>query len=314
MSKTINKTMDRSDLLTDQAEPIVRALNSLITDLYSRDLHMTSWCGTLPSTRASFIRDEVKHVVKRILNGKVRINRNKIKYYIKVLLEGREAKSGVGSDNRGADYEPLADAVDDRRIPWYLYWEAFWVMAQGPKVGPNTRVLDAGGTSSLFSCFLASLGCEVHSIDLDGELVANANKIARAKGWNLLSYEMNMKRLDFEDEYFDHAYSVCVFEHLDYETKQLALAEIARCLKPNGTLAITFDYRNPAPSIAGYGPDTRPRNQISTKEDIRRNFLSTDHFSLFGNQEFYDNGKSYLVNLGFGGTPYTFGAIFLQKK
>ncbi len=123
-----------------------------------------------------------------------------------------------------------------------------------------------------------------------------------------------MRELDFEDEYFDHAYSVCVFEHLDYEIKQLALFEIARCLKPNGILSITFDYRNPAPTVAGYGPDTRPRNQLSTREDIRRNFLSTDHFELLGNQEFYDNGKSYLVNPYFGNAPYTFGAIFLRKK
>jgi SAM-dependent methyltransferase len=313
MERPINKTMDRSDLLTGQSEFTVRALNSLIADLYARDLYMTSWFGTLPSDRTSYLRDEVKRAIGRILSGQARINKNKIRYYLKVFLRGRDDKSGVGMDNRSADYEPLASAVDDKRFPWFLYWEVFWVMAHGPKLGSDTRVLDAGGTSSLFSCFLASLGCEVHSIDLDRELVANANKIARGTGWNLLSYEMNMNQLDFEDEYFDHAYAVCVFEHLDYETKQRALSEIARCLKPSGTLSITFDYRNPAPSIAGYGPDTRAINQIATKEDIHRSFLSTGRFSLVGNQEFYDNGKSYLVNRDFGDTPYTFGAIFLRK-
>jgi glycosyltransferase involved in cell wall biosynthesis len=33
-----------------------------------------------------------------------------------------------------------------------------------------------------------------------------------------------------------------------------------------------------------------------------------------GNQEFFDNGESYLVHHRFGNTPYTFGAIFLRKK
>jgi len=123
-----------------------------------------------------------------------------------------------------------------------------------------------------------------------------------------------MKELDFEDEYFDHAYSICVFEHLDYEIKQAALSEIARTLKPNGVLSITFDYRNPAPSIAGFGPDTSKENRLSTKEDIKRNFLDNDYFELLGNQNFYDNGKSYLVHPQFNNAPYTFGAIFLKKR
>lgn len=158
------------------------------------------------------------------------------------------------------------------------------------------------------------LGVEVHSIDINETLVSNGNKISKKMGWNMLSYEMNMKELDFEDKYFDHAYSICVFEHLDYEIKQAALSEIARTLKPNGVLSITFDYRNPAPSIAGFGPDTSKENRLSTKEDIKRNFLDNDYFELLGNQNFYDNGKSYLVHPQFNNAPYTFGAIFLKKR
>lgn len=296
MTEIINKAMDRSDLLTDEAKAVVQAINDLIRTLYSKNLYMTSWYGTLPK------------------EGRIELSKDGIKNLIKRILRRTESKAGVGIDNRGPDYEPLPNSADDGRIPWYLYWEIFWVMKNGPQVKSNMRLLDAGGTSSLFTCYLASLGCEVHSVDINKILVSNGNKIAKAMGWNMFSSAMNMKKLDFEDEHFDHAYSICVFEHLDYEIKQSALSEIARCLKPNGILSITFDYRNPAPAIAGYESDTSEGNQLKTKEDIRRNFLSMEHFELLGNQEFYDNGESYLVHPKFDDAPYTFGSVFLKKK
>lgn len=296
MTRIINKTMDRSDLLTDQAKPVVQEINDLIRALYCKGLYMTSWFGTLPRKgRIGFSKDGIKNLIKEFLRIK-------------------EVEAGVGIENRGSAYEPLPNSADDARIPWYLYWEIFWVIKNGPQVTSNMRLLDAGGTSSLFTCYLASLGCEVHSIDINENIVSNGNKIAKAMGWNMSSYTMNMKEMDFEDGYFDHAYSICVFEHLDYEIKQSALSEIARCLKPNGILSITFDYRNPAPAIVGCGPDISERNQLKRKKDIMHNFLSTEHFELLGNQVFYDNGKSYLVHQQFDNAPYTFGAIFLQRK
>ena len=294
MTKIINKTMDRSDLLTDEAKPIVQAINDLIRTLYSKNLYMTSWYGSLPR------------------EGSIEISKDGIKNLIKRILGRTKSKAGIGIANRGSDYEPLRNSADDGRIPWYLYWEIFWVIKNGPQLKSDMKLLDAGGTSSLFTCYLASLGPEVHSIDMNETLVSNGNKLAKVMGWNMFSYAMNMKKLDFEDEYFNHAYSICVFEHLDYEIKQSALYEIARCLKPNGILSITFDYRNPAPAIAGFGPDTSERNQLKTKKDI--SFLLTEHFELLDNQEFYDNGKSYLVHPNFDNAPYTFGSIFLKKK
>lgn len=288
--------MDRSDLLTDKAGYVVKEIDNLIGTLYSKNLYMTSWYGTLPRGVG------------------IGLNKNGIKNVIKAILGRTEKNTGVGIERRGVDYEPILDVADDRRLPWYLYWEIFWVMKNGPEVRSNMRLLDAGGASSLFSCYLASMGCKLHSIDLNKALVSNGNRIAKSMGWSMYSYAMNIRKLDFEDDYFDHAYSICVFEHLDYETKQSALSEIGRCLKPNGILSITFDYRNPAPDITGRGSDTSEKNQIKNPDDIKRNFLSTGCFELLGNQEFYDNGKSYLINPKFGDASYTFGAIFLKKK
>jgi len=76
---------------------------------------------------------------------------------------------------------------------------------------------------------------------------------------------------------------------------------------------MTFDYRNPAPSVSGFGPDTSETNQLSTEEDLKRSFLSTGLFELVGNRTFHDNQESYLVHPRLDNAPYTFGAIFLRK-
>jgi SAM-dependent methyltransferase len=228
--------------------------------------------------------------------------------------------TGVGLDNRGAEYEPLPGAADDNRIPWFLYWEIEWVIRHGPKLEKGMQVLDAGGTSSLFSAFLASLGVEVHSIDINPQLIANANKLARKMRWNMQAYAMDIEKMAFEDMFFDHAYSICVFEHLDFYTKQKALIEIHRCLKPGGQLCLTFDYLNPAPFVFGYNQfDSRPRNALNSPQRLQEVICAGGMFELLGNQPFVDNGKRYLA------TPppaarlnhaedYTFGALFLKKK
>jgi SAM-dependent methyltransferase len=300
--RAINKVMDRADLFTPEARPIVEGLNELIRTLYSRKLYMTSWYGSLPHEEPkppAWPRNPIhfaKHAVKEVLGMNPR------------------PQLSVGWDNRGPSYEPLPGAADDRRIPWYLYWEIVWVLLNGPKIEPGVRVLDGGGTGSLFSCYMASLGAEVHSIDINPDLVAVANAISKGMGWKMTGHTMDMRRLDFPDEYFDHAYSICVFEHLDFDIRQDALREMARCLKPGGRVSLTFDYRSPAVSVHGYGFDKRERNRLQCEEDIRRSFLSTGLFELVGNQEFYDDGSSYLVHPIEGNAPYTFGAIFLRKK
>jgi len=284
----INKTMSRGDLMSPEAAPVIDELNSLIRRMYRKRVCMSSWIGTLRAGRR-----------KRFMDW---------------LLRRVDAGLRLGVEQR-LDYEPLPGAADDLRIPWFLYWEIFWVMkVAGPLLTKDMRLLDGGGASSLFSCHLASLGYEVHTIDLNKVLIDNDVRIAKVMGWNLHSYEMNLARMSFPDKHFDHAFSICVFEHLDYDLKQAALAEIARCLKPSGTLSLTFDYRNPAPGVVGIGKDPSPRNAIGTKEDIARNFLSTGHFELIGNPDFQDNGENYLLHPKCNHRPYTFGAIFLRRK
>ena len=147
-------------------------------------------------------------------------------------------------------------------------------MSRGPSLSAESRVLDAGGTASLFSSYLGFTGAETHSIDLNPTLVAAGEKTARAMGWNLHSRCMDMTALEFDDEHFDHAYSICVFEHLTADQRRRALNEVARVLKPGGVLCLTFDYGAPGVVLGESGPNLEPENLIQNPDDVRRHFFS----------------------------------------
>ncbi len=292
----IHKTMDRDDLLQPEGAALVRRLDNLAREMEARRLPVTSWYGGLPHRGFELSAGGLRALGRRVL--------------------GRDRRVGATAEvNRGGlSYEPVPGITDDRRHPWFLYWEAFWATTRGPRIRTSSRVLDAGGTASLFSSYLASLGAETHSIDLNERLVAAGDETTKAMGWNMQSYCMDMTDLRFEDEWFDHAYSICVFEHLDAGLRRRALQEIGRVLKPGGVLSITFDYGAPGVYLAGSGVDTRPENLIRTPEDVARHFWSCDEFEPVGGAHFMDNGKRYLAWPDDPSLRYTFGAVFLRKK
>lgn len=231
--------------------------------------------------------------------------------------------------NRGPDYQPYPGNPDELRIPWFLLWEISWLVANTP-IRPGARILDMGGAGSLFSCYLASRGCELHTIDLQAELCEQAEATASRMGWRVRGRTMDMRKLEYPDAYFDHIFSVCVFEHLPVSGRVECNAEVSRVLKPGGTVAYTFDYANPQ----SFG-------RIDTPEDVRRQFIEPSGLSLRGGDTFIDTGHRYLAApqcFGFGrftramaslhafltgsverarilrgATSYTFGSVFLEK-
>jgi hypothetical protein len=90
--------MDRNDLLTDTAKPTIQAINNLIKTLYSKNLYMTSWYGTLPKKRQTkFKSTGLKNILERI---------------VKKSGNGEE----IGMNNRGTAYKPLPTSADDGRF------------------------------------------------------------------------------------------------------------------------------------------------------------------------------------------------------
>lgn len=231
--------------------------------------------------------------------------------------------------NRGPAYEPWPDNPDELRVPWFLLWEIAWLVARTP-IRRGARVLDMGGAGSLFSCYLASRGHEVHTIDLDETLCRRAEETAAKMAWRLHARRMDMTQLAYPDGHFDHVFSVCVFEHLPVSGRVRCNEQVRRVLRPGGTASYTFDYANPQ----SFG-------RIDTPADVQRQFVEPSRLRLRGSGGFHDGGQRYLATpqcFGFGRftqaaakahalatrsvvrqrvlggtTDYTFGAVFLRK-
>lgn len=284
----LNKTMSLSDLSSPEAKKIIAELNELIGLLRERGQRISSWYG-------EFHLSGDPGSVERI--------------------------------NRGYGYSPLENAIDDHNFPWFLYWEIAWVVMHA-EFKEGQRVLDLGGSSSLFSFYLAWKGLEVTTVDLQGNLVENGNAVAKAMGWNLQNFQMDMRNLDFAQP-FDHITSICVYEHIPMFARVEINKHIKRLLTPGGRFSITFDYRNPSQFA-----------RINSPENVSEQFIKPSELGIRGNAVFHDTGENYLLHPFFypnfslkyklreiknGHFPltslfqikkendYTFGSLFLHK-
>jgi 2-polyprenyl-3-methyl-5-hydroxy-6-metoxy-1,4-benzoquinol methylase len=197
--------------------------------------------------------------------------------------------------NRGYGYTPLDNAVDDRSFPWFLYWEIIWIVLNN-QFQAGQHLLDLGGSSSLFSYYMASKGLHVTTVDLQQHLVDNGNLSAEIMDWNLRNYAMDMRELDFDFE-FDHITSVCVFEHIPMFDRVEINKKIKAILKPGGHFSITFDYRNPS-RLA----------RINTAQDVQEQFIIPSGLAIRGNSKFHDDPKNYLL------TPFFFKKLLFKYK
>lgn len=239
----INKTMDLDDLYSEDALKIINELNSLINELKEKQLKISSWYG---------------------------------------IFDLPENKDSIEKLNRGYDYNSLEGAADDNNFPWFLYWEIVWIFLNND-FRPEHKILNMGGASSLFSYYLASKGFDVTTIDLKEDLVENANRVAKAMGWNLKNYVMDMRRLTLNQK-FDHITSICVYEHIPIYDRIAINENIKHFLKRGGKFSITFDYANPARWA-----------RINSPEDVEEQFVKPSGLKIRGNKVFYDNGKRYLI-------------------
>ncbi|KUG04758.1 methyltransferase [hydrocarbon metagenome] len=102
-----------------------------------------------------------------------------------------------------------------------------------PQAG--TKILDAGCGTGNFSIKLSQSGCIVTGIDISPDML----NIARSKTRDELSIEyleMDLRKLDFPDEFFDGVFSMAAFEFIEEAEK--VYQELYRILKPGGKLLI----------------------------------------------------------------------------
>jgi SAM-dependent methyltransferase len=230
--------------------------------------------------------------------------------------------------NRGYRYVPIAGAVDDESFPWFLDWQIVWVVLNAD-FRAGQRVLDLGGSSSLFSYYLAAKGLDVTTIDLQSQLVENADHVARRMGWKLANHVMDMSKIELTSR-FEHVTSICVYEHVPVHQRASINRSIGRLLVPGGRFSITFDYKNPSRFA-----------RINNPTDVHAQFVRPSGLRLRGNKTFMDTGQRYLLHplfhpdcpwgyklrqVGGGrfrpweileskrGNDYTFGALFQEKQ
>lgn len=110
---------------------------------------------------------------------------------------------------------------------------------------PGESVIDLA-SPKLLCIVLARHGARVTSIDQLPEEIEKWRSIARDEP-NLELRVADGRRLPFDDATFDHATSVSVLEHVGGEGGDAAaLAELARCVRPGGRIAITLPYARDA--------------------------------------------------------------------
>ncbi len=132
--------------------------------------------------------------------------------------ELHEAEVGRSFDRLHERFKSVVRA-DDARL-------SALVRALAPLEG--LRVLDLGCGKGRFSSRLADSGARVVGLDISSAMLQDAAGLARVKG--------SARRLPFADASFDAVAAVEVFEHLP--DLNAALDELARVLRPGGTLAI----------------------------------------------------------------------------
>lgn len=97
---------------------------------------------------------------------------------------------------------------------------------------PGQKILDAGCARGRFIPSLAQTGADLYGVDLTWKLIRSASAAIPAARFA----NGSLSALPFADSAFDAVYCVEALEHLP--DTALALSEMARVLKPAGTLLI----------------------------------------------------------------------------
>jgi SAM-dependent methyltransferase len=180
-------------------------------------------------------------------------------------------------------------------------WENAWVLRHA-EVRPGQRALDVGGASTLFSFYLARLGCDVAVADNDWSncgLLENARHVARAMGWRLTALDQDATRpLPYADGSFDRVFSICVLEHLPPAVRQRLMRELGRVLAPGGIAGFTTDYDEARPVLT-----TDKGLRFAYRLKLERDVLRPSGLAVYGPAHWVD------------GCPRErfLGALFLHK-
>ena len=156
-------------------------------------------------------------------------------------LESASFRSFMAKCNAFAAEHGLRQFTD-----WTKVWEYPWLHAQGLGAMDwrGKHLVDFGSEISPMPWLLAARGASVTLIETDPQWqpvwATLRAKLGVAVDWHIVSSEL----LPLESEFADAVTSFSVIEH--QPDKRRALVEIARVLKKNAPLFISFDVCEPA--------------------------------------------------------------------
>ena len=154
----------------------------------------------------------------------------------------RAYQPGMGRDWLLPLYDPLSRLL---RLP-----SAHRRLIDQAAPRPNDRVLEIGcGTANLALLVKQQHpGTDVAGLDPDPTALARAARKARRAGLAVRLDRGFAGALPYPDASFDRVLSAFMFHHLDLPEKQRALREVARVLRPGGTLHLLDFGGSPDPS------------------------------------------------------------------
>ncbi|KTD41677.1 class I SAM-dependent methyltransferase [Legionella parisiensis] len=114
-------------------------------------------------------------------------------------------------------------------IPSLSHWRS-WEYAAYQKYDLSGRILDIGCGDGAYFRLLWPHATHVVGIDINEEVA----ELARNSGVYKQVHTTAAHHIPEENETFDHVFANCSLEHMDYIDD--VLAELFRCLKPEGTL------------------------------------------------------------------------------
>ena len=190
------------------------------------------------------------------------LNRVRLAAFLTDFAEDRDVRDLLALDALGAASGlPLSSTGEPESIPLltlrpFRIWEYAWLYKCLGLSAGGAKVLDLGGPASHLSVLSAIAGCRVTSLDINPVFVQAAKECARGLDLDLLDARVgDMRDLSvFPDDHFDIVMSSSVLEHLTANDQETALREMARVLKPGGTVGLTFDFGNGAPGANEHLP------------------------------------------------------------
>lgn len=170
------------------------------------------------------------------------------------MPDGRQiAQSGDKVERSAQSASPRAQAVNPverkykRLAPIYDWldagFEKRWKAALRPLLfdGVSGRVLDAGAGTGLNIPFYPD-SADVTAVDISTEMLSHAQRRARQSGQKVKFMTMDATRLSLATHSFDHVVGAFLFCNLPRDMQRPALAELARVVRPGGTIRL-LDYR-----------------------------------------------------------------------